>query len=90
MLSLCWGLWGHQERCPGPAFRPVQETEVTHGNRVHGVKGQRREVGKVCRSRDSPIWKDDERMGLGWGKELEMELLVGKYKNKGQEEEMRV
>ena len=29
-------------------------------------------------------------MGLGWGKELEIELLVEKNNNKVQEEEMRV
>lgn len=50
------------------------------------VKGER--CGKVLQEQ-SPTWNDDGMMGLEWGKELEIKLLVEKNNNKVQEEEMR-
>lgn len=66
----------------------MQESEPTKAE-TWGQVSKKREVweGSVGGGAN---WNDDGKMGLGWGKELEMALLVGNYNNKVQEEEMSV
>lgn len=80
-------------RTPEKMPRPCPQTNAenrTHQSRVHGVKGQRRKKPGKELQEEGATGNDDERIGLGWGKKLEMVLLVGNYNNKGQKEETRV